>query len=207
MVNQMELTLNEAVHAVLETANEPLSPSQIRDQIKLRFSYLYQTEAHRVGIEKGNYQNYDHALLNPIYSLVTRSQDFIVDRSKKPMLVSIAPKESPDEIAEENYESELGIVYVLSTGLLTEKGQRIIKIGYTTQTLEARISQLYTTGTPFQFKELHSWKVKNYTELEQALHRLLAPFRLNRAREFFTDTALPFVQNIVDIHLTIQGQP
>ncbi|PKO90653.1 MAG: hypothetical protein CVU16_09795 [Betaproteobacteria bacterium HGW-Betaproteobacteria-10] len=202
----MELKLNEAVQAVLETAKEPLSPSQIRDQIKLRYPYLYQTDAHRIGIEKGNYQNYDHALLNPIYSLVTRSQDFIVDRSQKPMLVSIAPTETPDEIADENFESELGIVYVLSTGLLTEKGQRIIKIGYTTQSLESRISQLYTTGTPFQFKEIHTWKVRNYTELEQALHRLLAPFRLNRAREFFTDNALPFVQTIVDVHIAIQAQ-
>jgi hypothetical protein len=202
----MELKLNEAVRAVLETAKEPLSPSQIRDQIKLRYSYMYQTEAHRIGIEKGNYQNYDHALLNPIYSLVTRSPDFIVDRSQKPMLVSIAPTEVADDIAEENYESDVGIVYVLSTGLQTEKGQRIIKIGYTTQTLESRIAQLYTTGTPFQFKEIYSWKVKNYTELEQAIHRLLAPFRLNRAREFFTDSALPFVQTIVDVHIAIQVQ-
>ncbi len=202
----MNLTLNEAVHAVLEAATEPLSPGLIRDQIKQRFPYLYQTEAHRQGVEKGNYQNYDHALLNPIYSLVTRSQDFIVDRSQKPMLVSLAPKENSEEIAEENYESELGTVYVLATGLCTEKGERIIKIGYTTQTLESRISQLYTTGTPFLFKELASWKVKNYTELEQALHRLLAPFRLNRAREFFTDAALPFAESIVDLHITIQKQ-
>lgn len=202
----MELTLSEAVRSVLEAAASPLSPSQIRDQIKLHFPYLYQTEAHRIGIEKGNYQSFDHALLNPIYSLVTRGQDFIVDRNQKPMLVSIAPKESADEIADENFESELGIVYVLSTGLRTEDGQRIIKIGYTTQTLEQRISQLYTTGTPFQFKELHSWKVRNYTELEQALHRLLAPFRLNRGREFFVDDALPFVQTIVDVHLAIQNR-
>ena len=203
----MELTLSEAVRSVLEASTSPLSPSQIRDQIKLQFPYLYQTEAHRIGIEKGNYQSFDHALLNPIYSLVTRGQDFIVDRNQKPMLVSIAPKESVDEIAEENFESELGIVYVLTTGLRTEDGQRIIKIGYTTQTLEQRISQLYTTGTPFQFKELRSWNVKNYTELEQALHRLLAPFRLNRGREFFVDDALPFVQTIVDVHLAIQNRP
>lgn len=202
----MELTLSEAVHAVLESAKEPLSPSLIRDQIKLRFPYLYQTDAHRIGIEKGNYQSYDHALLNPIYSLVTRSQDFIVDRKQKPMLVSLVPNESSDEIAEENYESELGTVYVLATGLLTENGKSIIKIGYTTQSLESRIAQLYTTGTPFQFKEIHSWKVKNYTELEQALHRLLSPFRLNRAREFFTDTALPYAQQIVELHMAIQRQ-
>jgi hypothetical protein len=202
----MQLKLSDAVRTVLAESKEPLSPSQIRDRIKSAFPHLYQTESHRIGVEKGNYQSFDHALLNPIYSLVTKNSDFIVDRSKRPMLVSIAPEEIADEAPEEDYEAEYGIVYVLATGLFTDKQQSIIKIGHTTQTLDARISQLYTTGTPFQFKQLNSWRVKNYTELEQALHRLLAPFRLNRAREFFTDDALTYIEPIVAIHNNVQAR-
>lgn len=202
----MQLKLGEAVRTVLAEANVPLTPVQIRELVKGRYPHLYRTEAHRIGIEKGNYQSFDHALLNPIYSLVTKNSDFLVDRSRKPMLISLASDEVADESPEEDYEAEFGTIYVLATGLFTEKQQRIIKIGHTTQTLGARIVQLYTTGTPFQFKELHSWRVKNYTELEQALHRLLSPFRLNRAREFFTEEALPHVEAIVTIHNDIQGR-
>jgi hypothetical protein len=201
-----QLKLGEAVRAVLAEANEPLSSVQIRELVKSKYPHLYRTEPHRIGIEKGHYQSFDHALLNPIYRLVTNSSDFIVDRSQKPMLVSLASNEIADESPEEDYEAEFGTVYVLATGLFTEKQQRIIKIGYTTQTLEARIAQLFTTGTPFQFKKLHSWHVKNYTQLEQAIHLLLSPFRLNRAREFFTEEVLPHVEAIVKIHNEVQAR-
>lgn len=200
----MSITLAEAVRAVLAKSSQPLSPTQIKDLIKTEYPHLYQTEAQRVGIEKGNYQSFDHALLNPIYAMVTRGSDFVIDRSSRPMLVSLATENVADEAPEENYEAELGLVYVLSTGMYTSNGKRIVKIGHTTQPLSARISQLYTTGTPFQFEELHSWRTKNYTELEQALHRLFAPFRINRAREFFTDEALEFVEAIASIHFAIQ---
>jgi hypothetical protein len=200
----MSVTLAEAVRAVLTKSSRPLPPTQIKDLIKAEYPHLYQTEAQRVGIEKGNYQSFDHALLNPIYAMVTRGSDFVIDRSSRPMLVSLATEDVADEAPEENYEAELGLVYVLSTGMYTANGKRIIKIGHTTQSLSARISQLYTTGTPFQFEELHSWRSMNYTELEQALHRLFAPFRINRAREFFTDEALEFVEAIASIHFAIQ---
>jgi hypothetical protein len=202
----MLLSLPEAVRAVLKESAAPMSPGQIKDQIKVKFPHLFQTEAHRVGIERGNYQSFDHALLNPIYALVTRNDDFIVDRSSKPMRISLASEDLVAEAApEENYEAEDGLVYVLSTGLCTESGKRIVKIGRTTQPLTARIAQLYTTGTPFQFKELHSWRAKDYTELEQAMHRLLSRFRINRSREFFTEEVLQFVQPIADLHLSIQA--
>jgi hypothetical protein len=187
---------------VLAKAKEPLSPVQIRELVKSAYPYLYRTEAHRIGIEKGNYQSFDHALLNPIYKLVTSSSDFVVDRNSTPMRISLATEEVPEGDSEEDYESEFGIVYVLETGLFNDKQQRIIKIGHTTQTLEARIAQLYTTGTPYQFKELHSWRVKNYMELERALHQLLAPFRCSSAREFFSDLAIECIEPIVKIHKT-----
>ena len=202
----MSLKFGEAVRAVVAEAKQPMSPSQIKDRMKVAYPEFYQTEAARIGIEKGNYTSFDHALLNPIYALVTRSSDFVVDRTHKPLLVSLATEDVEDAASEENYEAELGLVYVLSTGLFTDKNQAIVKIGHTTQALESRISQLYTTGTPFQFKEIHSWRVKNYMELEQALHRLLAPFRISKAREFFTASALPFAEAIVKTHNEIQSQ-
>lgn len=203
----MNVTLREAVKKVLLDSREPLTPQQIRDRVKDAYPHLYMTEAHRAGIEKGNYQNFDHALLNPIYSMTLSSDDFVVDRSVKPMLVSLASEDSALAAPEENYEADIGIVYVLSTGTFTAHGQRIIKIGYTTQDLAARVAQLYTTSTPFQFETLHSWRTRNYVELEQALHKLLAPFRINQSREFFTDEALGFVEAIAKLHAEVQSMP
>jgi hypothetical protein len=201
----MNETLAEAVRDVLTKSTQPLSPAQIRDQIKLAYPHLYMTEAHRTGIDRGNYQSFDHALLNPIYAMVTRGSDFVIDRSSRPMLVALATADAADEAPEENYEAEVGLVYVLSTGMYTANRKRIVKIGHTTQPLSSRIAQLYTTGTPFQFEALHSWRTQNYIELEQALHRLFAPFRINRAREFFTDEVLQFVEQIAEIHSGIQS--
>lgn len=202
----MNTSLSEAVRAVLRESTQPLSPGQIRDKIKVAYPHLYQTEEHRAGIERGNFQNFDHALLNPIYGLVKRSFDFILDRSTKPMRVSLASEEaSEEESAEEDYEAEHGLVYVLGTGLYTSAGKKIVKVGHTTQALAARIAQLYTTGTPFQFEELHSWRTRNYTELEQAMHRLFAPYRINRGREFFTEEVLQHVHAVAAIHAAIQA--
>ncbi|MGN6513299.1 MAG: GIY-YIG nuclease family protein [Lysobacteraceae bacterium] len=201
----MPIPLGEAVRAVLAQADGPLSPSQIKDKVKAAYPHLHGTEAARLGIERGNYQNLDHALLNPIYALVTRSPDFVVDRSQRPMRVALAPAEMEEALPGENYEADLGLVYVLATGLYTERKEAIVKIGHTTQPLDSRIAQLYTTGTPFRFTELRSWRVRNYVELEQALHQLLAPFRISRSREFFTEAVLPFVDAIVQTHVVIQS--
>ena len=47
----MAVSLSEAVRTVLGESAQPLSPGQIRDKIKAAFPHLYQTDAHRVGIE------------------------------------------------------------------------------------------------------------------------------------------------------------
>lgn len=46
-------------------------------------------------------------------------------------------------------------------------------------------------------------ETKNYYELEQSLHKLLAPYRINKSSEFFTEKCLPFVDKIVAIHTEI----
>lgn len=59
----------------------------------------------------------------------------------------------------------------------------------------------------FKFEELESYTVDIYDLLEQALHKLLAPLRLNNAREFFSEDAVPFVKEVVEIHRRIQSEP
>ena len=198
-------SLIEAVIHVLSASSTPMSPTQIKDAIKVGFPHLYETERHREGIARGNYRNFDHGLLNDIYSIVQRSSEFNLDRSVRPMLVSLLTSENDEAAPEEDYASDQGTVYVLSTGTYTRDGKRIIKIGHTTQPVATRITQLYTTGTPFAFQELRSWKVNDYIDLEQAIHRLLSPFRINRAREFFTDDAMAYVEQIVAIHVATRA--
>ncbi|WP_208296806.1 GIY-YIG nuclease family protein, partial [Massilia sp. CCM 8734] len=115
----------------------------------------------------------------------------------------------PDEEIEteslEKLEAGIGRLYVLGTSLYTKGGEEIVKIGITTGTVENRISQLYTTGVPFRFRVMKDIETKNYYELEQSLHKLLDPYRINRSREFFTEKCLPFVDKVVAIHNEIHS--
>jgi hypothetical protein len=97
-------------------------------------------------------------------------------------------------------------MYVLGTHLYTKEGAEIVKVGITTGSVDARINQLYTTGVPFRFRVIKELETKNYYELEQAIHSLLEPYRINRSREFFTDRCLPYIEQIVAIHQGIQGK-
>ena len=103
----------------------------------------------------------------------------------------------------EKLESGVGTLYVLGTNLFDKRGNEIIKIGITTGSVENRISQLYTTGVPYRYRVLKEVETYNYALLEQSLHKLLDPFRVNRSREFFLETALPYVEQVLDIHNAI----
>jgi hypothetical protein len=92
----------------------------------------------------------------------------------------------------------------LAQGKMPHPPREIIKIGITTGSVEARINQLYTTGVPFRFRIIKTVETKNYDGLEQALHSLLAPYRITRSREFFTDECLPHLEHIISIHDGIQ---
>jgi uncharacterized membrane protein len=61
----------------------------------------------------------------------------------------------------------------------------LIKIGMTTRTFDARMSELYNTSTPTPFVlEIGVNSIEPYG-LEQLLHRRLARYRVSRDREFF----------------------
>ena len=90
------------------------------------------------------------------------------------------------------------------TNLYTKDRQEIVKIGITTGSVEGRVHQLYTTGVPFRFRVSRAFETRNYYELEQSAHRLLDPYRINQSREFFTEKCLPYVEQLLQMHKSIQ---
>lgn len=74
-----------------------------------------------------------------------------------------------------------GIVYVLTN----EAMPGLVKIGYTTQAINDRLSNLYSTGVPLPFECAFACHTENIEELEKALHAAFAPNRINPKREFF----------------------
>jgi hypothetical protein len=205
--------LLEVIRKILQSKPEGLTPQELRETIKVEYPALYGTESHRRNVEKGHYKDLDHALLAQIYVAYRAAPDIYADKSVKPMRFNLlGAEESALETADapidlENFdrlESGRGTLYVLGTHLYTKDGKEIIKIGITTGSVEQRISQLYTTSVPFRFRVIKQHDTKNYAELEQSLHKLLDPFRINRSREYFTDDCLAFVDQVVQIHEEIQ---
>jgi hypothetical protein len=203
----------ELVRNVLRTRPAGMTPQELRDRIKADHPDYYGTESHRRNVEKGHYKDLDHALLAQIYVAARSASNICVDKSQKPIKLIVMPGPTVDgsaadeEIDTENLEkleAGVGTMYVLGTNLYTKEGKEIIKIGITTGSVDARINQLYTTGVPFRFRVIKEFETKNYYELEQALHKLLEPYRINRSREFFTDVCLSYIEQITAIHRGIQ---
>ena len=208
------MSFAELIKGILRERPQGLTPQQIREIIKREHPTYFGTEAHQRNVEKGHYKDLDHALLAQIYVTARSGGQFYVDKSFKPFVMSLAPGAAqevnlPDEEigAEslEKLEAGIGRLYVLGTSLYTKNGEEIVKIGITTGTVESRINQLYTTGVPFRFRVMKDIETKNYYELEQSLHKLLDPYRINKTREFFTEKCLPFVEKVVAIHNEIHS--
>ena len=204
----------ELIREILRNQPEGMTPQQIRETVKTKYPNFYGTESHRRNVEKGHYKDLDHALLAQIYVASRNSGQIFVDKSQKPIKLTLVPGASDDisvpdeEIATENLErleAGVGTLYVLGTNLYTKSGEEIIKIGITTGTVESRINQLYTTGVPFRFQVIKEFETKNYYELEQSIHKLLDPFRINRNREFFNEKCLPYIEQIISIHTEINA--
>lgn len=207
----------DLIRSILSERPEGATPQQIRDKIKNDHPDWYGTEAHQRNVDKGHYKDLDHALLAEIYISTRQASDIYADRSTRPMTLTLesslpALDDEGVELAELINSEDLhrleqggGTVYVLGTNLFTKTGAEIVKIGITTGDVAARIQQLYTTGVPTKFRVIQTFDVQNYTEIEQSLHKLLDPFRINRAREFFTEHCLSYIERIVGIHIEIQG--
>lgn len=201
---------SEAIFETIRKAGRPMTPQEVRDSIKMEFPEFYATDSHKRAVEKGTFNSLDHALLADVYTYVKQSDKFLIDQSTKPYKITLPSSDGASEAVNEDVPEDLlketGVVYVLSTGVYTAQGKRIIKIGFTTQELQTRINQLYTTGSPFKFEVIKAYEVTNYMELEQALHKLLAPYRLSTSREFFSEDVLDYVESVVELHQRIQGK-
>lgn len=82
----------------------------------------------------------------------------------------------------------------------------LLKVGYTLNALEQRLSQLNSTGVPFPFTVGASFLVKNPKKIEQEIHVLLKPYRVNDNREFFSislQKALETVSSSLLKHVSI----
>lgn len=203
----LSLSFKETIRSVVEASQQPLTPQEIKEVVKAQYPEFHGTPSHLRNVERGHYTSLDHALLAQIYGVVRTNDEFFCDYSTKPYRVSLTTGELAEDAPEfEDFDRSIGNVYVLKTGTYTQKGREIIKIGFTSQNIEKRILQLYTTGVPFQFSVHKVYSTRNFIELEQALHKLLTDFRINKSREFFTDDALPFIDGVVEIHRLIQAE-
>lgn len=86
------------------------------------------------------------------------------------------------------------IVYVLSN----EGMPNLIKIGKTQRSdLQARLSELYSTGVPFPFECLWAGEVEDCTKIESIIHNAFRDKRVNPKREFFNvapDQVIPLLK-------------
>ncbi|HWV46483.1 MAG TPA: GIY-YIG nuclease family protein [Nitrospira sp.] len=206
----------DLIRTILHDKPEGATPQQIRDQIKAEYPGWYGTDVHRRNVEKGHYNNLDHALLAEIYIATRQASDIYSDRATRPMTLTLESSSPVPDVVQiddsdltetedlNRLEQGAGTLYVLGTNLYTKGGAEIVKIGITTGNVNDRIKQLYTTGVPTKFRVIQTFDVQNYAEIEQALHKLLDPYRINRAREFFTELCLPYIDRILAIHLEIQ---
>jgi T5orf172 domain-containing protein len=79
--------------------------------------------------------------------------------------------------------SDAGVVYVLRCMIMQDE---VYKVGWTSGTAEERAQQLSAaTGVPSSFAVVASWKHADPAALEKGVHAMLAPYRINDAREFF----------------------
>ena len=75
-----------------------------------------------------------------------------------------------------------GIVYVLTNPAMPG----MVKIGRTTRAMEARLSELYSTGVPLPFECSYAARVGDENKVEKAFHQAFGPYRINPKREFFS---------------------
>ncbi|EPN4264839.1 hypothetical protein M2G59_21660 [Vibrio vulnificus] len=139
------MKLSEVVRVELAKSSDGMTPQEMRAIIKAKYPHLYGTESHQRSVDKGSYKDLDHAILAQIYSTTRSLNDVFVDRSTKPVVLSLlsgqteeSAESDPIEENLEKLESGVGTLYVLGTNLFDKRGNEIIKIGITTGSVETR---------------------------------------------------------------------
>lgn len=206
------MSLTNIIRQLLKDRPDGLTPQEIRDQIKQQNPEYYGTDSHLKNVERGHYKDIDHALLAQIYVVRRTANDIYADTSVKPMKLSLMAADLAESEREvevlatedlSRLEEGIGTLYVLGTNLYSKEGEEIIKIGITTGSVRQRINQLYNTSVPYRFRSIREYETSNYAELEQSMHKILDPFRINRSREYFTEGSLPFIEQLIEMHENI----
>jgi len=89
------MKFTDVVKKILSSTTDPMTPQEIRDQVKMKHPDFYGTPAHHRNVEKGHYKDIDHALLAQIYTTTGTSDIFRCDKSTKPMKISLSGFEMP----------------------------------------------------------------------------------------------------------------
>ena len=84
------MKFNDVVKNILSSSSAPMTPQEIRDQVKMKHPDFYGTSAHKRNVEKGHYKDLDHALLAQIYTITGTSDTFQCDKSTKPMKIFLS---------------------------------------------------------------------------------------------------------------------
>lgn len=85
----MAMKFIDIIIIILRKANRPLTPQEIRAEIKEKYPQFYGTASHRSNVAKGHYKDLDHALLAQIYGTVKNNKVFFCDKNYKPIKVSL----------------------------------------------------------------------------------------------------------------------
>ena len=83
----------DIIKKILSSADNSITPQEIRDVIKKDYTEFYGTQSHIRNVEKGHYKDKDHALLAQIYSTIRNKKHFLCDSNSKPIKILLRTKE------------------------------------------------------------------------------------------------------------------
>jgi len=201
------LTLKEMVIDILKQENKSLIVKDITNKLVKKYPEKLESKSSQFNDDKKLAQQQIYREIHQ----VTISDDtaFFRDKNFKPLQIGLIEENQEKieiESKNEDFESDIGIVYILGTDTFTKDAKELVKIGLTTLPVKDRIKSLYTSGVPFEFKVLREYKTSSYAELEKAMHKLLNKYRPNPAREFFTSDCLDFADEIYELHKKIENR-
>ena len=85
---------------------------------------------------------------------------------------------------------ENGYIYIL----INQSMPGLVKVGFTTRSLEKRLEELNTTGIPMPFQIGAAFAVFDPKKCESKIHEILKKYRLNNNREFFKIELLQVIE-------------
>lgn len=88
------MTFTDVVKEILVSDCEPMTPQEIREQIKKKYPKHYGTPSHIRNVDKGYYKDLEHAVLAQIYSLIRVNRLFFCDKNYKPIRISLNHNEA-----------------------------------------------------------------------------------------------------------------